>query len=96
MTARNTTKARRDTVHVRISQADRSLIDRAAESVGMTRANFILHAAQRAAEETLLNRVLTAIRPDAYDEFLKRLDRPMQPNERLQHTMRAKAPWQTA
>ncbi|MBL8473891.1 MAG: DUF1778 domain-containing protein [Rhodocyclaceae bacterium] len=34
-----------------------------------------------------------AVSPDAYAEFLQRLDRPAQPNERLQQTMRAKLPW---
>ena len=36
------------------------------------------------------------VSPEAYGEFLKRLDRPAQPNERLQRTMRSKAPWKTA
>lgn len=96
MTATNTTKARRNTLRLTISQADRSLIDRAVKLAGKTRANFILNAARRAAEETLLDRAPMAVSPKAYDEFLKRLDCPAQPNNRLRRTMQAQAPWQTA
>lgn len=41
----------------------------------------------RAAEETLLDRALMVVSPEAYDEFLQRLDRPAQPNDRLKRTM---------
>jgi uncharacterized protein (DUF1778 family) len=96
MTTATTTKARRDTLNLRIPPAERNLIDRAAESVGKTRTDFILEAARRAAEEALLDRALMVVSPEAYGEFLKRLDRPAQPNERLQRTMRSKTPWQKA
>jgi len=95
MTA-STTKARRDTLNLRIPSAARSLIDRAAQSAGKTRTDFILEAARRAAEEELLDRALLVVSPEAYGEFLKRLDSPAQPNERLRRTMQTKAPWPTA
>lgn len=90
------TKPRRDTLNLRIPLAARSLIDRAAESAGKTRTDFILEAARRAAEEELLDRALLVVSPEAYGEFLKRLDGPAQPNDRLRQTMQTKAPWQTA
>ena len=90
-----TTKPRRETLNLRIPAAERDLIDRAAESAGKTRTDFILEAARRAAEETLLDRALMVVSPEAYTKFLKRLDRPARPNERLKRTMQAKAPWQT-
>ena len=89
-------KPRRDTLNLRIPAAARNLIDRAAESAGKTRTDFILEAARRAAEETLLDRALMVVSPEAYAEFLKRLDQRPQPNQRLQKTMRAKAPWPAA
>lgn len=95
MTTASTTKTPRDTLNLRIPAAERNLIDRAAESAGKTRTDFILEAARRAAEETLLDRALMVVSPEAYSEFLKRLDRPAQPSERLKRTMRSKAPWQT-
>lgn len=96
MTTASTTKTRRDTLNLRIPPAERNLIDRAAESAGKTRTDFILEAARRAAEEVLLDRALMVVSPEAYAEFLKRLDRPAQPNERLRRTMQSKAPWKTA
>lgn len=96
MTAASTTKPRWHTLNLRIPAAERNLIDRAAESAGKTRTDFILQAARRAAEEALLDRALMVVSPEAYREFLKRLDRPAQPNERLRRTMRSKAPWQKA
>lgn len=89
----STAKPRRETLNLRIPAAERLLIDRAAESAGKTRTDFILEAARHAATDALLDRALLMASPDAYAEFLRRLDRGAQPNERLRRTMRAKAPW---
>jgi uncharacterized protein (DUF1778 family) len=86
-------KPRRETLNLRIPADERDLIDRAAQSAGKTRTDFILQAARRAAEETLLDRALLVVSHDAYLEFVRRLDRPAQPSERLRKTMRSKAPW---
>jgi len=92
----STTKVRRDTLNLRIPVAERNLIDRAAQSTGKTRTDFILEAARRAAEEALLDRALLVVSPAAYADFLQRLDQPARPNERLRRTMRSKAPWKKA
>lgn len=84
---------RRDTLNLRISSVERNLIDRAAASIGATRTDFILSAARRAAEDTLLDRAVLSVSPEAYAEFLARLDAPPLPNERLRKTMQAPAPW---
>ena len=86
-------KPRRDTLNLRIPSAERNLIDRAAVSVGKTRTDFILEAARRAAEDTLLDRAILSVGADAYAEFLKRLDAPAQPNQRLRRTMQVIPPW---
>lgn len=96
MKTARTTRTRRDTLNLRIPPAERNLIDRAAEAAGKTRTAFILEAARRAAEEALLDRALMVVSLGAYGEFLKRLDRPTQPNDRLRRTMRANAPWRAA
>lgn len=88
--------ARRETLNLRIPAAERSLIDRAAQSRGKTRTDFILGAARRAAEETLLDQTLFQISPAAYAKFLARLDSPPNPNERLRRTLKAKPPWPQA
>lgn len=87
------TPPRRDTLNLRIPPAERNLIDQAAAVQGTTRTDFILSAARRAAEAALLDRALLAVTPEAYAEFLARLDAPAQPNERLRETMQAPPPW---
>jgi len=84
---------RRESLNLRISAASRSLIDRAAQSTGKTRTDFILEAARRAAEETLLEQAMISVNPQAYQAFLARLDAPVLPNAALQRTMRTEPPW---
>lgn len=84
---------RRDTLNLRISSTERHLIDRAAASLGTTRTEFILRAARRAAEDTLLEQALIMTSPEAYAEFLVRLDAPTPPNDHLLRTLRAPSPW---
>jgi uncharacterized protein (DUF1778 family) len=83
----------RDSLNLRIKPELRGLIDRAAQLAGKNRTDFVLDAARRAAEDALLNRTVFSVSPKAYAEFLKRLDAPPQPNDRLRRTMRAAAPW---
>jgi uncharacterized protein (DUF1778 family) len=85
---------KRDTLNLRIKPDQRSLIDQAARSLGKNRTDFILDAARRAAEEALLDRTVLTVSPEAYAEFVARLDAPAQPNERLRRTMQTPAPWE--
>jgi uncharacterized protein (DUF1778 family) len=86
--------ATRDSLNLRIKPELRSLIDRAAELAGKNRTDFVLEAARRAAEDALLDRTLFTVSPEAYAEFVKRLDAPPRPNERLRRTMKIKARWE--
>jgi uncharacterized protein (DUF1778 family) len=94
MRARVQGAGRRQTLNIRIQPEVRGLIDRAAELAGRTRTDFVLDAARRAAEDTLLDRTLFTVSPQAYRQFLDRLDAPPQPNERLRKTMQTPAPWE--
>jgi uncharacterized protein (DUF1778 family) len=84
----------RDSLNLRIKPELRSLIDRAAGLAGKNRTEFVLEAARRAAEDALLDRTLFTVSPEAYAEFVKRLDAPPRPNERLRRTMKVKARWE--
>ena len=84
----------RQTLNIRIQPEVRSLIDRAAEMAGRTRTDFVLDAARRAAEETLLDRVLFVVSPQDYRRFLARLDAPPRPNKRLRKSLQTPAPWE--
>jgi uncharacterized protein (DUF1778 family) len=87
---------KRDTLNIRIKPEERDLIDRAAHARGKNRTDFILDAARQAAEDALLDRTVFAVNPEAYAEFLSRLDAPAQPNDRLRRTMQTPAPWDDA
>jgi uncharacterized protein (DUF1778 family) len=84
----------RSTLNLRIKPEERDLIDMAAKLKGKNRTDFILEAARTLAEETLLERTIFLVSPEAYAEFLTLLDAPAQPNERLRKTMQTRAPWE--
>lgn len=87
---------KRATLNLRIKPEERSLIDRAAQRLGKNRTDFILDAARRAAEEALLDRGGLIVSAQAYAEFIRRLDAPARPNERLRRAMKTPAPWDDA
>lgn len=89
-------EAKRETLNIRIKPEERSLIDRAAKTRGKNRTDFILDAARLAAEEALLDQVVINVSPQAYKQFLARLDMPPQSNDRLRKTMQTSAPWEPA
>jgi uncharacterized protein (DUF1778 family) len=89
-------KEPRKSLNIRIRAEDRHLIDRAASTRGKSRTDFILDAARQAAEEALLGGAIISVTPQAYAEFLAKLEAPPQPNERLRRTLQIKAPWDEA
>ena len=84
---------RREPLNLRIKPEERGLIDRAAMLTGKTRTDFVLDAARAAAEEALLNRTIFSVGPQAYAQFLTRLDEPPVPSDRLRRTIQAVPPW---
>jgi uncharacterized protein (DUF1778 family) len=60
------------------------------------RSDFILSAACRETEETILEQGIIKTNPEAYAKFLERLDKAPMPNDRLIKTMQTKAPWEDA
>ena len=87
------TEGKRETLNIRIKADVRNLIDRAAKSRGKNRTEFILESARAAAEDALLDQVIMAVSPQAYAQFLNRLDMPPKANDRLHRTMSTPAPW---
>src|SRR5690606_3975544 len=79
----HTEAAKRSTLNIRIKPEVRGLIDEAARTLGKNRTDFIVDAARRAAEDTLLDRTLITVSPEAYAEFVALLDAPPKRNERL-------------
>lgn len=85
---------KRETLNIRIKADVRNLIDRAAKSRGKNRTDFILESARAAAEDALLDQVIMTVTPQAYEQFLARLDMPPKANGRLHKTMTTPAPWE--
>jgi uncharacterized protein (DUF1778 family) len=80
-------------ISIRIKPADRALIDQAAAQ-GKKRSEFMLEAARRAAEETLLDQTLLRVDAATFGRFVELLDRPPQPDEGLRKLLLQKAPWE--
>ena len=91
-----TASSRRETLNIRIKPDERGLIDRAAKSQGKNRTDFILDAARLAAEDALLSQVVLNVSPEAYEQFVARLDMQPQPSPQLRKTMGSPAPWDEA
>ena len=89
-----TLEVKRETLNIRIKPEERNLIDRAAKTRGKNRTDFILDAARLAAEDALLDQVIISVSPEAYSQFLARLDMPPKPNARLRKTMQTPPPWE--
>ena len=89
-----TPQVKRDTLNIRIKPEERNLIDRAAKTRGKNRTDFILDAARSAAEDALLDQVIISVSPQAYQQFLARLDEAPKANERLRKTMQTSPPWE--
>lgn len=94
MPTANTMAMKRETLNLRIKPAERDLIDRAAKARGKNRTDFVLEAARAAAEEALIEQRIIMADPEAYQEFLVRLDQTPSPNAALRKTMQTPAPWE--
>jgi uncharacterized protein (DUF1778 family) len=86
--------SKREALNLRIKPQVRALIDQAAELAGKNRTDFVLDAARRAAEDTLLDRTVFKVTRNTYRQFLARLDAPPKPNKRLLKSIRTPAPWE--
>jgi len=79
-------------VNLRVRSDIRALIDRAAKAQGKTRSDFMIDAARRAAEESLLDQALVRVDQKTYEHFLEVLDRPPG-GDGFERLMAAALPW---
>jgi uncharacterized protein (DUF1778 family) len=80
-------------INLRATGKQKTLIDRAAASLGRSRSDFMLEAACREAEEVLLDRRYFVVPEEAFNKFIALLDRPPADNPKLRRLLRSKAPW---
>ena len=83
----------KETINLRASAEQKSLIDRAAARLGKTRTEFMLDSAREAAENTLLDQRLFLLDADHYTEFVACLDAPVEPSDALKKTLATPSPW---
>ena len=90
------TQSKPETLTIRMGAEERNLIERAAKASGKNRNDFIRDALLHAAGDALLDQINIIATPEAYAEFLAKLDMPPAPNAQLLNTMQAKAPWSSS
>ncbi len=91
---RRADRALRDVnINLRASRKQKALIDRAAETLGRNRSDFMLDACCREAESVLLDRLYFALDAKAFKEFTTMLDSAPASNPRLRRLLTEKAPW---
>ena len=88
-----TTETGTRAVNLRVREDIRNLIDRAAQSQGKSRSEFMIDAARRAAEDALLDQTLVRVDAQTYAHFLSVLDQPPG-SEGYERLMQAAKPWQ--
>jgi uncharacterized protein (DUF1778 family) len=86
-------EARAETINLRVSRRQKSLIDRAAQALGRDRSDFMLEAACREAEGVLLDRRYFALPAEEFKRFTAMLDKPPASNPRLARLLKTRAPW---
>jgi uncharacterized protein (DUF1778 family) len=84
---------RGETINLRATRNQKTLIDRAAEALGRSRSDFMLETSCREAETVLLDRRYFALSTEAFRHFKDILDKPPASNPKLRRLLRTKAPW---
>ncbi|HEV2696777.1 MAG TPA: DUF1778 domain-containing protein [Terriglobales bacterium] len=84
---------RSQTINLRISRAQKFLIDQAAQALGRNRSDFMLAVAAREAETVLLERRYFSLAPQEFSRFVAMLDRDPAPNPRLRRLLKSTPPW---
>jgi uncharacterized protein (DUF1778 family) len=82
------------TINLRADKKKRFLIDRAAETLGKNRSEFMLEAACREATSVLLDQRFFLLDEKVYKRFTAALDKPPAENRRLRRLLATKAAWE--
>jgi uncharacterized protein (DUF1778 family) len=88
-------RERGDTINLRASRKQKTLIDRAAEALGRSRSDFMLDTACREAESVLLDRRYFSLTDQEFRKFSALLDRPPKDNPGLRRLLQTKPVWRS-
>lgn len=89
----STTAIREKTINLRATPMQKALIERAAESTGVTRTAFVLDASLQRAEAVLADRTHFELSAAQMDRFLKSLDAPLPDSAVLKKLLSRKPRW---
>jgi len=77
-------------LNIRAKEAQRALIDTAAEILHKSRTDFILETACQAAENVILDRRMFNLNDEQYAEFIDMLDAPITANPAMERLLARK------
>ena len=83
-----------EVIHIRITAAQKALIDNAARLLGKSRTAFILDLAVRHAEGVLAEKTHFQLSQEQWDAFTQALYAPVQPDPALVRLLNTPAPWE--
>ena len=81
------------TINLRASVEQKTLIDRAAQRLGKSRSQFVLDTMREASENVLLDQRLFVLDEAAFEAFEAMLDAPAELSEGLRRTLTTAPPW---
>lgn len=87
-------QTRNETINLRVSKKEKTLIDRAAKLLDRSRSDFMLEAACREAEALLLDQNHFSLSNEKLKRFMAMLDEPPSDNVKLRKLLESKAPWE--
>jgi uncharacterized protein (DUF1778 family) len=85
---------RGETINLRASRRQKTLIDQAAQALGRSRSDFMLDTACREAESVLMDRRYFTLSAGAFRQFVAALDKPPVENPKLRRLLETRPPWQ--
>ena len=88
------TQTRNESINLRVSKREKTLIDRAAKLLDRSRSDFMLEAACREAEALLLDQNHFSLSEEKLKRFMAMLDEPPSDNVKLRKLLESKAPWE--
>ena len=91
---REETTSQSETINLRASADQKALIDRAASLLGKSRTDFMLDSARETAEDTLLDQRLFLLDDADYEQFVARLDAPVETPDALRQLLSTPSPWE--
>jgi uncharacterized protein (DUF1778 family) len=81
-------------INLRASEHTKQVLEQAATALGKTLSEFMIESARRSAEDILIDQRLFTLDTQQFDAFIRILDNPPAPSEKLRALMKRKPLWQ--